>query len=110
MFFRKKVETDFSSALPGDGLGMMMTAALSPKGINQVLVEKHSKGAVDRVLDDFGMSIGDLMEGFSGDVAIGLYEPEPKEDPEVVVVLKIDEQKQVDTLIANLIRQEVIQV
>ena len=87
----------------------VLTAALSPKGINQILVEKHAKGAVDKVLDNFGMSIGDLMEGFSGDVAIGFYQPEPKENPEVVMVLKVDEQEQVDTLIANLIRQEVIQ-
>lgn len=108
LFFRKKVEADFTAALPGEGLGMMMTAALSPKGINQVLVEKHVKGSVDSKLKSFGISIEDLIKGLTGDVAIGLYSNERKQDQDVVVVAKIDRKDQIQSLLETIAQKQII--
>lgn len=109
LFFRNKVETDFTAAMPGNGLGLMLTAALSPKGFNQILVEKHVKGAADQQVKSFGITMEELINGLSGDVAIGLYPTEKYQDPNVVVIAKVEEKKTVQTLLEGLLKEEVIE-
>lgn len=98
LFFKDKVKTNFGRYMPGEGLGIMMTAAMDLKGINQILIEKHVKGLGMQKLDEYGLSFEDFVRAFSGEVAIGAYSREAgKAFP--LVVFPVEKEKRFNTLL-----------
>jgi|GEM_PF-2045308 len=98
LFFKDKVKTNFGRHMPGDGLGVMMTAAMDLKGINQILIEKHVKGLGIQRLEEYGLSFEDLVRAFSGEVAIGAYS-RAKGKAFPLVVLAVEKEKRLNTLL-----------
>ena len=74
MFFRDEVTTDFISAAPTGTPAFLLTAAFDINGVNQLLVEKYSKGVAEKTLNQFGLSAKELLQAFSGDMMLAGYE------------------------------------
>jgi hypothetical protein len=74
MFFRDEVTTDFISAAPAGTPAFLLTAAFDINGVNQLLVEKYSKGFAEETLNQFGLSANELLKAFSGDIMLAGYE------------------------------------
>lgn len=98
LFFKDKVKTNFGRYMPGEGLGLMMTAAMDLKGINQILIEKHVKGLGMQRLEKYGLSFEDFVRAFSGEVAIGAYSRESGE-AFPLVILPVEKEKRFNTLL-----------
>lgn len=98
LFFKDKVKTNFGRHMPGEGLGIMMTAAMDLKGINQILIEKHVKGLGMQRLEEYGLSFEDLVRAFSGEVAIGAYS-RGSGDAFPLVILPVEKEKRFNTLL-----------
>lgn len=73
MFFRDEVTTDFISAAPTGIPAFLLTAAFDINGVNQLLVEKYSKGVAEETLNRFGLSAKELLKAFSGDIMLAGY-------------------------------------
>jgi len=74
MFFRDEVTTDFISAAPAGSPVFLLTAAFDINGVNQLLVEKYSKGFAEETLRQFGLSANELLKAFSGDIMVAGYQ------------------------------------
>ncbi|HKK80387.1 MAG TPA: DUF4836 family protein [Phaeodactylibacter sp.] len=74
MFFRDEVTTDFITAAPAGTPAFLLTAAFDINGVNQLLVEKYSKGVAEKTLNEFGLSAKELLKAFSGDIMLAGYE------------------------------------
>lgn len=98
LFFKEKVKTNFGKHMPGEGLGVMMTAAMDLKGINQILIEKHVKGLGIQRLEEYRLSFEDFVRAFSGEVAIGAYSRGSGE-AFPLVVLPVEKEKRFNTLL-----------
>ena len=98
LLFKDEVKTKFGKFLPGENLIGMMAAAIDLKGINQLLIEKHVKGAGMQKLEEFGLSFDDFVRAFSGEVAVAMYTT-PDDEGAPLVVLPIEKRKRFETLL-----------
>lgn len=98
LLFKDEVKTKFGKFLPGENLMGMMAAAIDLKGINQLLIEKHVKGAGMQKLEEFGLSFEDFVRAFSGEIAVALYAT-PGGEAAPLVVLPIEKKKRFETLL-----------
>lgn len=74
MFFRDEVATDFVSMAPAGEPVFFMTAAFDMNGINQLLIEKYSKGLVGELLEGYGVPTADVLEVLDGDIMLAAYD------------------------------------
>lgn len=107
LLFKDEVKTKFGKFMPGENLVGMMAAAIDLKGINQLLIEKHVKGAGMQKLEEFGLSFEDFVRAFSGEVAIALYAT-PDDDAAPLVVLPIEKKKRFETLLNFALDKEIL--
>lgn len=98
LLFKEEVKTKFGKFMPGENLMGMMAAAIDLKGINQLLIEKHVKGAGMQKLEEFGLSFEDFVRAFSGEIAVALYAT-PDDEAAPLVVLPIEKKKRFETLL-----------
>ena len=108
LLFRDKVKTDFNKYMPGEDLGMMMAAAMNLKGINQLLIEKHVKGAGMQKMKELGLSFDDLVQAFTGEIAVGIYD-RPEHEAVPLVVLPIDDKASFASLLAVALESQLLQ-
>ncbi len=73
MFFRDDVDTDFITKAPAGKPSFLLSAAFDINGVNQLLVEKYSKGMAESALSQFGVSATDLLKAFKGDMMLLSY-------------------------------------
>jgi hypothetical protein len=74
LVLRNKVSTDFTDKVPHDKLFFYSNFGVNPKGLNQLLIEYNVKGISSGALREFGVSFADLIEAFSGDAAVAVYQ------------------------------------
>lgn len=101
LFFRDEVKTDFTKALPEGKLEAVFTAALNPQGINQILIEKYAKRAVQEAVNQQGLSFDDLLDAVHGDMALAAYEQDSTE--EGLFIAKIGERDKLDGLLQTAV-------
>lgn len=106
LLFKNKVKTDFAAIFPSENLMAMMTAGLSIKGANQLLIEKYSKGLADEGLDQFGLTVEELSNAIDGDVAIGAYDDADEE--QLLVGLKVADQEAFQGILEKMLKAELI--
>lgn len=97
LLFRDKVKTDFSGVLPEGNIQAVMTAALNPAGINQILIEKYAKRAVAEAANRQGLSFDDLLQALDGDIALVAYKNDSKS--EGLFIAKIAKKDQLNSLL-----------
>ncbi len=98
LLFKDEVKTKFGKFLPGENLMGMMAAAIDLKGINQLLIEKHVKGAGMQKLEEFGLSFEDFVRAFSGEIAVALYAT-PSDAAAPLLVLPIEKKKRFEVVL-----------
>lgn len=76
MLFRDQPKADFLAQSPAGEPIFFLTAAFDIKGINQLLVEKYSKGAAEKALSSYGLSAKDILQTFTGDIMLAAYDEE----------------------------------
>ena len=99
LFLKKEVKTDFVAALPAEDLIGFATGAMDLKGINQVLIEKYSKGLADQGLDKFGIKTNDLKDALNGDVAVAMYATNGMHRPKMIVGMGVADREKLDQMI-----------
>jgi hypothetical protein len=98
MLFKDKVKTDFLSAAPGGNPLFLLSAAFDFKGLNQLLIEKYSKGLASMEMDKYGLSSDELLEALQGDIMLMAY-PVENDDPSLFFMAKIDDLNAINKLI-----------
>lgn len=108
LLFKDEVKTKFGKYMPGGNLVGMMAAAVDLKGINQLLIEKHVKGAGMQKLKEYGLSFDDVIRAFTGEVAIGLYAGADR-SAEPLVVLPIEKRNRFRALLDFALDKEILE-
>ena len=109
LFFKDRVKTDFTEVLPNAGnLEVMMTAAMNPRGINQILIEKYAKRAIQEAMKQQGLSFDDMLAALDGDIALASYKNEKGFGQTGLFIAKIGEQEKLNSLLETAWAQEVI--
>lgn len=110
MMFHDKVKTDFAAAAPQGTPLFLMAAALDVEGINQLLIEKYSKGLSESALKQYGISTNTLLEALQGDILLAAYTPEGEsEKPAMLFAAKVGEEKALNTLLDAAIKEKQIE-
>jgi hypothetical protein len=107
---KPKVVTDFSKYIPSENLIGAANVALNLKGLNTLANEQLglAQGADFYLNSALGMSRNDLMKAFDGDVFVAAYGQNASPNPEMLVGLKISDQKLFDTIISKLKNKKVL--
>lgn len=71
--FNQKAKTDFSKLIPATQPAIAATASLNLNGVNQLLIEKYSKGFAEQALQSFNLSTEQLLKALDGELFFGLY-------------------------------------
>lgn len=79
MLFRDEVKTDFANLAPKGTPLFLMATAFDVNGINQLLIEKYSKGIAETELKKMGLSSKELLDALQGDIMLAAY---PTDDAE----------------------------
>lgn len=100
MLFRDKVKTDFVQRAPEGEPLFFMSTAFDMDGINQLLVEKYSKGLAEGGLQEYGISTSTLMKALKGDIMLAAY-PSGDEggEPALVFAARIGDEAALQSLI-----------
>lgn len=103
MLFNDEVSTDFLSAAPAGSPLFLLSAAFNMNGINQLLIEKYSKGLADGELKKYGLSGKEVLDAFQGDIFLAAY-PSMSSDttgdePDLVFMAKIDKEESLQKMI-----------
>lgn len=106
LLFRDEVKTDFTKVLPEGKLEVVFTAALNPRGINQILIEKYAKRAVQEAVKSQGLSFDDLLEALDGDIALAAYERGKTEDG--LFIARIGERDKLDALLESALAKGIL--
>ena len=110
MFFRNKVKTDFISAAPQGTPLFLMATAFDMDGINQLLVEKYSKGLSEGMLKKYGISTNTVLKALQGDILLTAYAPEgATEKPALLFAARIGDEKALNTLFEAAIKEKQIE-
>jgi hypothetical protein len=70
---KKKIDTDFSSLFPMKNLSSITMIGLDMKGLNEVLKKRGIDVAADMYLQQNGISLEELKNGFKGEIALASY-------------------------------------
>jgi len=102
MLFRDKVKTDFVKLAPEGQPVFFMATAFDMDGINQLLVEKYSKGLAEGGLNEYGISTTTLIKALKGDIMLAAYPPEQEgsEKPELLFAARIGDKEALQSLIS----------
>lgn len=69
--FNDEVGSDFAKYVPADHLAVLVTGALSVRGIDEVLsARSQSRGFLEFTLKEYGITMKDIRETFGGDVVV----------------------------------------
>ncbi|MCR9102846.1 MAG: DUF4836 family protein [bacterium] len=74
MLFKDEVETDFTTLAPAGTPIFMLTAAFDITGLNQLLIEKYTKGMAEKSLAAFGFDVEGLIDELDGDIMLAAYD------------------------------------
>lgn len=100
MLFRDKVKTDFAKLAPEGAPLFFMATAFDMDGINQLLVEKYSKGLAEGGLEEYGIATNTLIKALKGDIMLAAYPPSEKDKgPELVFAAQIGDKEALQSLI-----------
>lgn len=70
-FFKDEVTTNFSDYLPAENLVFATSGAIDFRGIDEFMSERPTiKGYVDAQLQNFGLTMQDIIETFGGDILV----------------------------------------
>lgn len=97
-----EVDTDFSESIPHDNLFFFANFGLRPKGINQLLIEYHIQGLSDESFKQYGFTMEDVINAFSGDAAIAIYQEDNDQIinfPSFLMVYDIDSREHLDRIL-----------
>ena len=110
MLFRDKVKTDFVKLAPAGEPLFFMTTAFDMDGINQLLVEKYSKGLAEGGLQEYGISTNTLIKALKGDIMLTAYAPEQESGkPGLVFAARIGDQEALQSLISLAVKENKIE-
>ena len=100
MLFRDKVKTDFVKLAPEGQPLFFLSTAFDMDGINQLLVEKYSKGLAEGGLQEYGISTNTLIKALKGDIMLTGYAPEEEQkEPELLFAARIGDEEALQSLI-----------
>lgn len=74
MLFKDEVQTDFAELAPAGAPIFMLTAAFDITGLNQLLIEKYTKGMAEESLSAFGLDVEGLIDELDGDIMLAAYD------------------------------------
>lgn len=110
MLFRDKVKTDFVKLAPEGEALFFMATAFDMDGINQLLIEKYSKGLAEGGLQEYGISTATLMKALKGDIMLAAYPPAgDKEEPALVFAARIGDEKALESIISLALKENKIE-
>lgn len=110
MLFHKKVKTDFTAAAPQGAPLFLMAAALDVDGLNQLLIEKYSKGLFEGTLSKYGISTNTLLKAMQGDVMVSAYAPESETgEPKLLLAAKVGDEKALNTILEAAVKEKHIE-
>ena len=110
MLFRDKVKTDFVKLAPAGEPLFFMTTAFDMDGVNQLLVEKYSKGLAEGGLQEYGISTNTLIKALKGDIMLTAYAPEQEsEKPGLVFAARIGDQEALQSLITLAVKENKVE-
>jgi hypothetical protein len=110
MLFRDQVKTDFTSIAPAGEPLFLLSTSFDIDGLNQLLIEKYSKGLADNEIRKYGLSSTELLEALHGDIMLSSY-PSDREDREadMVFIAKIENEEAIQKLLEVGIKQETLE-
>jgi hypothetical protein len=83
-----KMAVNYASYLPQGNLGAAFSFGVNGKGVLNFLTKRGIDATVDQQLSMLGLSLGDINEGITGDLAAGVYPPAAgSTEPAVVIAL-----------------------
>ncbi|MEN0005573.1 MAG: DUF4836 family protein [Bacteroidota bacterium] len=113
LLIRKAHQSDVVSQIPTEELDGIVTAALEPRGINQLIIEKHTKGFARSALGQLGLSMEDLLSTSNGDVVLAAYSRKDSTQQRSRLSLlfgtKIENNQALDSLLAKATQAKLVQ-
>ncbi|MCB9041510.1 MAG: DUF4836 family protein [Lewinellaceae bacterium] len=110
MLFRDKVKTDFVKLAPEGEPLFFMATAFDMDGINQLLVEKYSKGLAEGGLKEYGISTNTLIKALNGDIMLTAYASQQEDSkPELVFAARIGDKEALQSLIDMAVKENKIE-
>ncbi|MCB0548171.1 MAG: DUF4836 family protein [Phaeodactylibacter sp.] len=110
MLFHDKVKTDFAKLAPEGEPLFFMATAFDMEGINQLLVEKYSKGLAEGGLKEYGISTNTLIKALKGDIMLAGYGPEEEgKSPELVFAAPIGDKEALQSIINIAVKDNKIE-
>ena len=100
MLFRDEVKTDFANLAPKGTPLFLMATAFDVNGINQLLIEKYSKGIAETELKKMGLSSKELLDALQGDIMLAAYPTDDAEkDGALFFMAKLEDKTAIQKLI-----------
>ncbi|MGB0864005.1 MAG: DUF4836 family protein [Saprospiraceae bacterium] len=97
---KEDVNTNFSKFIPADNLIGVMTGGVNMKGINTLLEEQlGATMSADMMMNSVGISRDDIMKAIDGDIFVAGYGNGAKDAPDMLVGMKIADQKSMDKIL-----------
>jgi hypothetical protein len=97
---KEDVNTNFEKFIPADNLMGVMTGGLNMKGINTLVNEQIGAAApLDMMMNGVGITRDDLMKAIDGDLFVAAYSNDSKDAPDMLVGMKIADQKSIDKIL-----------
>lgn len=72
----EKLAVDYSKYLPQDNMGMAMSFGINPSGILNFVAKRGFDKMADNMLQNFKLSLEDIKNGITGDMAVAVYPSE----------------------------------
>jgi hypothetical protein len=104
IIFKNKISTDFSSIFPKNNLTGMTMLGLELKGLKKILENRGVIGFVDGQLNEMGFSVDEIINGLSGEVAMGFYaDPASQkvDDTKVILAVSFNQPELFEKLVNN---------
>lgn len=83
-----KMAVNYATYLPQGNLGAAFSFGVNGEGVLNFLTKRGLDAGIDQQLSMLGLSLGDVDNGITGDLAAGVYPPaEGSKEPAVVIAL-----------------------
>jgi hypothetical protein len=99
MLFKDAVSTDFTALAPKGEPAFVLSTAFDVQGLNQLLIEKYSKGFAESYIKRRGISSKDLLNVLDGDIFLAAYPSAEKEEGHLFFMAKIRAPKTIEKLL-----------
>ncbi len=107
MMFRDNPKTDFTKVAPKGQPLFMLTSAFDMDGINQLLVEKYSKGLAEGGLAKYGISTNTLLKALNGDIMLAAYASETEDKkPVLAFAAKVKDEEALQSIFDVLLEKQ----